>query len=302
MAIPAINVQEAVPFPFDKNVVFVCVDIEAFEKNQNIITEVGIATLDPLDLVGVPPGLGGKNWFCKIRSRHFRIEEAKNHLNQQFVKGCPDKFHFGTSEFVKRADTSHRVASCFKEPFSRKLTEEEINASWADGDVSVRNENDATRSIIFVGHSPVNDIEYLRKIGYNVSNVRNLVEIVDTAGLYRCFRKENQTRSVSTILQDFELVGWDLHNAGNDAVYTLWIMIGIAVREAAGRGTTDQEKEDYAAKILANDLKAVEERQIEQKSEWEAQSKRAVGGDAEGSAAIKQFVDKSLKGKARRDF
>lgn len=83
------------PFPQEGRVVFVCVDIEAYERNNNLITEIGIATLDTDDLAGVVPGEGGANWMKLIRARHFRINEHKHLNNTEFVSGCADRFEHG---------------------------------------------------------------------------------------------------------------------------------------------------------------------------------------------------------------
>jgi hypothetical protein len=75
--------------------VFVCVDVEANERNANQITEIGIAALDTRDLKSLVPGERGANWMTKIRARHFRINEYKHIVNTEFVSGCPERFEFG---------------------------------------------------------------------------------------------------------------------------------------------------------------------------------------------------------------
>jgi hypothetical protein len=75
--------------------VFICVDIEAYEKDHKIITEIGIATLDTEDLKAIAPGKDGVNWRKAIRARHFRILEYKHLQNRDFVHGCAEYFQFG---------------------------------------------------------------------------------------------------------------------------------------------------------------------------------------------------------------
>jgi len=67
-----IDVTKPVPFPFEKDVVFICVDVEAWEKNNSKITEIGICSLDTRQLVHQRPGKDGRNWFGRLASRHFR--------------------------------------------------------------------------------------------------------------------------------------------------------------------------------------------------------------------------------------
>lgn len=82
-------------FSMEEDLVFVCVDVESYERNHNLITEIGFSTLDTRDIVSLAPGVDGKNWFGKIRSRHFRIREYSHLVNMEFVKGCPNSFDFG---------------------------------------------------------------------------------------------------------------------------------------------------------------------------------------------------------------
>jgi hypothetical protein len=83
------------PYEPEGGVVFICVDVEAWERDNKQITEIGIATLDTEDLKSVIPGEGGVNWLTKIRARHFRINEHKHLNNTEFVDGCADRFEFG---------------------------------------------------------------------------------------------------------------------------------------------------------------------------------------------------------------
>jgi len=78
----AIAALKAPPAPIDPNkppsfafysgVIFVCVDVEAYEKDSSKITEVGISNLDTKNLEGLAPGHAGSEWRSKIRARHFR--------------------------------------------------------------------------------------------------------------------------------------------------------------------------------------------------------------------------------------
>lgn len=74
---------------------FVAIDIEAWEQDQGLITEVGVAMLDTADIQSVAPGEGGLNWFSLIRARHIRVKENSWAHNTRYVRGCADKFDFG---------------------------------------------------------------------------------------------------------------------------------------------------------------------------------------------------------------
>jgi hypothetical protein len=89
------SVASTVPFIMEESVRFICVDIEAYERNQNLVTEVGFAVLDTNDILNVAPGPNGERWFPFIKAYHFRVREHSHMVNQEFVKGCPDSFNFG---------------------------------------------------------------------------------------------------------------------------------------------------------------------------------------------------------------
>lgn len=89
------NVEEPAPFIKDSSVRFVCVDIEAYERNNKLVTEVGLAILDTEDIMDIPPGNDGENWFSQIKTFHFRINEYSHLVNSEFVAGCPYAFNFG---------------------------------------------------------------------------------------------------------------------------------------------------------------------------------------------------------------
>ena len=87
--------EKCTKFMMEDAVVFVCIDVEAYEMNNNIITEIGIATLDVLDIANMEPGVLGENWRKAIRARHFRIKENMHLNNTKHVQGCAGSFEFG---------------------------------------------------------------------------------------------------------------------------------------------------------------------------------------------------------------
>lgn len=90
-----LDLEAPAPFEQDEQVVFVCFDIETDEKNPGLVTELGFAVLDTQKLIGAAPGVGARNWFDVIQSRHIRINEYSYIKNMDYVQGCPDDFMFG---------------------------------------------------------------------------------------------------------------------------------------------------------------------------------------------------------------
>ncbi|KAF2660903.1 hypothetical protein K491DRAFT_688019 [Lophiostoma macrostomum CBS 122681] len=250
------------PFPFDRSVVFVCVDVESYEKAHNKITEVGIASLDTRDLIG-PPGTDGENWRSKIQARHFRIKEYQHLVNYEFVHGCPDKFEFGTSMVVPLEEAPDCVAACFMPPFC--------------GQIDHMLDKNEKRNLILLGHDTMSDVQYLRTLGFDpLDRLRlpNMLEVQDSAALYRVWRREPQITKLGNILYDFDITGWNLHNAGNDAVYTVQAMLGVCVREATIRASaalesTRQEQQEAKVAKYTEDAKGKATEEAEGWSETE---------------------------------
>ncbi|KAL8995335.1 MAG: hypothetical protein Q9169_004910 [Polycauliona sp. 2 TL-2023] len=270
--LPELNVSEPAPFTFQDNVVFICVDVEAYEKDNRPITEIGISTLDTNDLVGLSPGDNGKDWMKKIRSRHFRIKETAHLHNSEYVAGCADRFEpeFGVSEWISFKEAPQVIASCFRPPYSRP-------AEHVNGDVSTiltKGTNVPKRQLILVGHDIKMDIDYLRKLGYDVSNLSNLIEALDTSDLYRAWKHQQNPTKLGTILMDMEMIGWNLHNAGNDAAYTLQALIGIVLASRQSSLATTQSQ--VASRNAAIEREA-RDRAKEEADEWAAAD--LEGGD-----------------------
>lgn len=223
LKLPQIMPTDLVPHAFDQGVVFVCVDIEAYEKDHRKITEVGISTLDTLDLKNTPPGAGGVEWMKKIRARHFRIVEYAHMNNHEFVAGCADKFleRFGMSEWISIKEAPQVIASCFRHPFSapgeyqpypKSINEVKKHDSGSQYLPAI-DEYRPKRNIVLVGHNLKADIEFMRDLGYDVTNLSNLLEAIDTADMFRAMKREQNPRKLGNVLMELELVGWHLHNA-----------------------------------------------------------------------------------------
>ncbi|CAO2648654.1 Nn.00g079210.m01.CDS01 [Neocucurbitaria sp. VM-36] len=270
----AIDAMLPTPFGFERSVVFVCVDVESYERAHHKITEIGVATLDTRELTGIAPGKDGVNWRKMIRARHFRINEYRHLVNSEFVTGCPDRFDFGTSTPVNLEDAALHVAACFHAPFGAHHTNgiQGIATLMSKADLSEK------RNIIFLGHDTLGDVRYLQQLGYDPMKVENIIEALDTAVMYRVWRREQQATNLGKILDAFDISGWNLHNAGNDATYTVQAMLAICVREATIRGSPELSSirsEEKASRLAA----AVDEAQQKAKDEAEGWSDNEVEGD-----------------------
>ncbi|KAH7392785.1 hypothetical protein BKA66DRAFT_312052 [Pyrenochaeta sp. MPI-SDFR-AT-0127] len=262
----AIDPTICAPFPFEQSVVFVCVDVESYERAHHKITEIGVATLDTHDLVGVAPGEDGINWRKKIRARHFRINEYRHLVNSEFVTGHPDSFDFGQSTPTPLKDAAQYVASCFNPPFGAH----DGNATEDIATVTSRVDGNEKRNLIFLGHDTLGDIRYLQQLGYDPIKVENILEALDTAVMYRVWRREQQSTNLGRILMAFDIAGFNLHNAGNDAVFTVQVMLAICVREATIRGSSelDNMRNEEMAARLASAIDDAKQRAFDEAEGW----------------------------------
>ncbi|EXJ64326.1 hypothetical protein A1O7_00662 [Cladophialophora yegresii CBS 114405] len=142
-----LNLNEPAPLPFEKEPVIIAIDVESYERAHNLITEIGISTLDTLDLVGLPPGPNGKNWLNEIRSRHFRISGREHLVNRDFCAGHPDAFQFGQSELVDLKEAVAIVDSCFEWPFSVQFKHDSLDDQWTVEPAKLAKENNTQRRV-----------------------------------------------------------------------------------------------------------------------------------------------------------
>ncbi|KAI1126672.1 hypothetical protein F5Y10DRAFT_293468 [Nemania abortiva] len=201
------DVSKPAPFSPRESVRFVCVDVEAYEKETRVVTEIGLAVLDTEDLIDICPGEGGENWFSLVQAHHLRIKERCYIVNSEFVQGCPEAFNFGNSQIVPVKNISEAVSR--------------IIGNKESGD---------QRPVILVGHDIKHDLEYLKWIGYNYWRVPQIVDEVDTRGMFQRLERSSNGRGLATICGELGILGHNYHNAGNDAVYTLQAMIAMAIK------------------------------------------------------------------------
>ncbi|KAI5307313.1 hypothetical protein KEM56_000020 [Ascosphaera pollenicola] len=236
--LPPLDTSQPPQYPLAKLPVFICVDVESNEIQHSQITEIGVSTLDTADLVNLAPGDNGCNWISKIRTRHFRIAEAAHVVNSRYMSGCPDKFQFGESEIVPLSEMVGVVEACFRPPYS------------STGNVQQGSEL-LDRNLVFVGHETLMDIEYLRSLGctsifapQSDNNQKKGAELkladtfidqLDTNVFYRALTRDFNGTSLGNALLQVGGNGWFLHNAGNDAHYTMQTLIALALESRVQR-------------------------------------------------------------------
>jgi hypothetical protein len=291
-SLPPLLLEKVAPYSFADQPIFISIDVEWNERQRNQITEVGISTLDTLDIAHVAPGPGGKNWQQWIRSRHIRIKEYAHVVNCEFVRGCPDQFGFGKSECVQLQDAARVVESCFKPPYSAQVPVKFVNEESTGDKLKVTIETAiegyklCPRNVVLVGHGLHADINYLRALGcdifsddaskiqpqdsqilvkepFNPTAQSLFFDTLDTATMFHGLKRDVHSRGLENVLGSLGILGWNLHNAGNDARYTLEAMVRMIINARAALDKRPQELSgdymDWAARPIANKDSALHE-------------------------------------------
>ncbi|KAH0289394.1 hypothetical protein KCU62_g4360, partial [Aureobasidium sp. EXF-3399] len=210
--------------------VFICIDLEAFEFDQGKITEVGVSVLDSRHVLSNNPGPDGMQWLSKITTRHLIIKEHKHLVNKRFVHGCPDKFNFGNSEIVSLDRVHSTLTQLFDNPSPSSMLTSDLGA----------------RKLILVGHGLSNDTAFLNKLHFAPHANGNVIQDIDTQ---RFVGTKKKPVGLSRLLAGLGVSAENLHNAGNDAAYTLQALVLITVQHTNNPGAYIKAVEEAKGKI-----------------------------------------------------
>lgn len=226
---PRLVVDKPVPYPFWREPIFISVDVEVNERCHTQVTEIGISTLDTRGLIGIAPGQQGEDWHSRIQSRHLRVQDYAYHVNRLYVRGCPGSFDFGTSEWVSSDDISTTVQNIFAHP------------TFFDGP------DRKPRPLVLVGHNLDADVQYLQLAKVEMveesSGASKIADHIDTASSFRLIRGELEPRSLGAVIYELGISGWNLHNAGNDARYTLQALVSMLVAHSINSQSSSTPQE-----------------------------------------------------------
>lgn len=120
---------------------------------------------------------------------------------------------------------------------------------------------DPERNIVFVGHDAKQDLQYLKRFNVDLSQLKNIIDILDSSNMYQSLRRELNGSSLDKTLLYLGMVGCNLHNGGNDAVYTMRAMMGIAIKAVVAKDELEEMHEielekrieaesDHASKVV----------------------------------------------------
>ena len=172
---------------YTRSTILFSLDIEAWEKDINRITEIGISIYDPRrQEVSLTP---------YIKTIHIRIAEHKHLRNGKYVPDHAEDF-IGENSIVllekKAIALLQRLINHFFCPFY-------------------------SSRCILVGHDLRGDLQWLNKLGIEI---RHDALQLDTQAVFAYTHGQNGA-SLSNALRAIKQPYALLHNAGNDAYYTL---------------------------------------------------------------------------------
>nr|POF14888.1 putative nucleolar protein c2c4.08 [Quercus suber] len=203
--------------PTFRDAIFVCIDLEAFESAQDQITELGVSVLDTRDLAGAP----SSSWLARLHYAFYRPVEHAHLVNRRFVKGCPDDFNFGPSTWIALSDAKRLLTRIFLDPTALARAADFTQAIAAP---------EPQRNVVFVAHGASNDVAYLRRLGFDfAADAPHVVRTVDSQAAAGGSKKHSI--GLQRLLLALDLPAENLHNAGNDAAYTLQALVAMARAE-----------------------------------------------------------------------
>ena len=197
---------------------FVAIDFEGTE-HQYGISQIGVSTLESRDLLcasSLGQSLIKSQLYCVSKPSKFR------RLNKTTKK----IFTFGEVFWITKQQIVDTLVTIF----------EKCNTCSSLGDPLRR-----PRNIILVGHGLDNELRSMRRLGFQPELHARIIALVDTQNLSDEIRGHREYPSLRSLVHQVgmnpkEIYGAGalpkarhFHNAGNDAAYTLEVLLLLAV-------------------------------------------------------------------------
>jgi hypothetical protein len=189
------------PFSLDEAVI-VSLNLEWWQKEPHPTTEIGIAELHP---VGKIPTTHAENILTEIWVAHARIAENAHLVNRFQGAGDPEKFHFGTTMFVKMEEAKKVLINTFCRQRANALGQ--------------------MQPIILLAHDAEGKFNHIKEqMNIDVLGLNTVIKVIDTqmlAAQAGISGPKGPTISLAHLVDHFNIKPDNLHTAGNDAGYTM---------------------------------------------------------------------------------
>ncbi|CAG8564451.1 597_t:CDS:2, partial [Acaulospora colombiana] len=200
------SLEEARKMYQDKKYLFVAIDIESYERDHSCILEVGWSMFNSKTSLFI--------------DRHFCATEHKYKRNGKFVADMKDRFIFGKTVWANLKTIADEII--------KDLTENSVKGS-----------------VVLVGHDFKMEEKYLESMGVKVDQCIKPVRIFDTAEMNAArVGKPYERMSLGRILDSLDIENYSLHNAGNDARYTLLLFLELCKLPLAPPKEDSQTSDD----------------------------------------------------------
>lgn len=187
------GVQKHMHRVFSRESVLFCVDVEAWERNTDVITEIGVSIYDPRhqELALTP----------NIKTYHISISENRHVKNGRFVPEHSQNFSGASTHVLTLNEARGLLQGLVDYYFDESLP---IHCS-------------------LVGHDLNGDLKWLARLGVNIrANVRKL----DTQTVF-AYTHGQEGASLKNALRRVNQPFAFLHNAGNDAYFTIMLALKL---------------------------------------------------------------------------
>jgi hypothetical protein len=231
----------------EEKLCFACVDVEAWEKDTKLITEIGMA------FFYLKPG----DASC-FRHRHLLIAENLSKRNGRYVEDNRDSFLFGNSETLSQSDAVIEVNKELKDAdyivghalagdiaWLRSIGVTSVNAAGkGSGKKAVKAAGQVTRQAKLVDtqelaaftskrtsaarlerQKQAKDALLAAKASEQEASVIASLEKEYNAITKAVKYKSNQRQSLKMLAEAYDLMPAALHNGANDAAFTLQVML-----------------------------------------------------------------------------
>ncbi|KAJ3538717.1 hypothetical protein NM688_g6478 [Phlebia brevispora] len=210
----------------EKTGTWLSMDFEAWEWDHKLLTEFGWSLVRWEG--GVEVSESGQCGTEVSENGHLIVKEHMQYTNGHWTPsavGAREHFNFGQSEVLSLKDFKHRIKDLIQ-----KAGE--------------------TGPLILVFHDPSQDMKYLNElVGVQFTNLNLLLPdsprndgtyVLDTAELFAALEgsESNNKRGLEQVCRHLQIQVEYLHNAGNDAYYTL-----MAARSMASGEPCDAQRE-----------------------------------------------------------
>lgn len=199
--------KEGMKIVYGRRSILFCIDVEAWEVNTKVVTELGIAIFDPRKQ--------GNALMPNITLIHIIIKENVRRKNGRFVPEHSRNYNGKTTYILSEIEAVKFIQSLIQYYF-----------------IDIKHK----RQCYLVGHDVRGDIQWMLKLGIHFPADTSSL---DTQKIYAASHGMNGA-SLKNALRSADIPHAFLHNAGNDAYYTLVLALRLCDPQSRALSTLDK--------------------------------------------------------------